>query len=172
MSTAESTRIAVRMDESQPLVGRTNPARSVWVILAGLVLLGALVLLSLMVGSGDMSWSQAWQSLTNPGDSTDDVIVQTLRIPRTELGVLVGAALGLAGVLIQAVTRNPLADPGILGRERRGLPRGVRGCGVLRGHRHGRPGVVVHGRRHDRRRPPSTWWERPAARARPRPPWS
>ena len=115
MSTAESTRIAVRMDESQPLVGRTNPARSVWVILAGLVLLGALVLLSLMVGSGDMSWSQAWQSLTNPGDSTDDVIVQTLRIPRTQLGVLVGAALGLAGVLIQAVTRNPLADPGILG---------------------------------------------------------
>ena len=43
------------------------------------------------------------------------MIVQTLRIPRTELGVLVGAALGLAGVLIQAVTRNPLADPGILG---------------------------------------------------------
>ncbi len=38
-----------------------------------------------------------------------------LRLPRTILGVLVGAALGLSGAVMQGVTRNPLADPGILG---------------------------------------------------------
>jgi len=43
------------------------------------------------------------------------VVVQTLRLPRTVLGIVVGAALGVAGALIQSLTRNPLADPGILG---------------------------------------------------------
>jgi iron complex transport system permease protein len=43
------------------------------------------------------------------------VIVTELRVPRTEIGLLVGAALGAAGALMQGVTRNPLADPGILG---------------------------------------------------------
>jgi iron complex transport system permease protein len=111
----ESTRLAIREDGAAPLATGASSARHVGVIVGGLVLLAALVLLSLFVGSGDMTWGEAWHSLTNPGDSTNDVIVQTLRIPRTELAVLVGAALGIAGVVIQAVTRNPLADPGILG---------------------------------------------------------
>ena len=42
-------------------------------------------------------------------------IVRELRVPRTELGLLVGAALGAAGALMQGATRNPLAEPGILG---------------------------------------------------------
>ncbi len=84
-------------------------------MVAGAGLLAGLVVLSLFVGSGDMTWSETWQSLVNPGDSTNDIIVHTLRIPRTILAVLVGVALGLAGVVIQAMTRNPLADPGILG---------------------------------------------------------
>ena len=46
---------------------------------------------------------------------TDQVIVHSLRVPRTVIGLLVGAALGLSGALMQGVTRNPLADPGILG---------------------------------------------------------
>lgn len=45
----------------------------------------------------------------------DTVVVRELRVPRTLLGLAVGAALGVAGALIQALTRNPLADPGILG---------------------------------------------------------
>ncbi|MBW3614631.1 MAG: iron ABC transporter permease [Actinobacteria bacterium] len=47
--------------------------------------------------------------------SHDHLIVRSLRVPRTLVGVAVGAALGLAGALMQGVTRNPLADPGILG---------------------------------------------------------
>jgi len=45
----------------------------------------------------------------------DDIIVRSLRIPRTLLGILVGVALGVAGALMQGHTRNPLADPGLLG---------------------------------------------------------
>ncbi|WP_407811960.1 iron chelate uptake ABC transporter family permease subunit, partial [Staphylococcus aureus] len=48
-------------------------------------------------------------------DSNDHVIIRDLRLPRTLLGLIVGMALGVAGGLIQAMTRNPLADPGILG---------------------------------------------------------
>jgi iron complex transport system permease protein len=47
----------------------------------------------------------------------DHIIVRSLRIPRTITGLLVGAALGLAGTVMQGVARNPLADPGILGVE-------------------------------------------------------
>lgn len=47
--------------------------------------------------------------------NTDHLVVRELRLPRTIVGLMVGAALGVAGALMQAVTRNPLADPGILG---------------------------------------------------------
>lgn len=47
--------------------------------------------------------------------STDDMVVLRLRIPRTAIGAAAGAAFGIAGALVQAVTRNPLADPGLLG---------------------------------------------------------
>jgi len=50
-----------------------------------------------------------------PGDAEVHGIVIGLRLPRTAAGLVVGAALGLAGALIQAITRNPLADPGLLG---------------------------------------------------------
>lgn len=48
-------------------------------------------------------------------DDTDRLVILTLRVPRTLVGLLVGAGLGLAGCVMQGVTRNPLADPGILG---------------------------------------------------------
>ncbi len=54
-------------------------------------------------------------SLLHPSDTQDSVIITDLRVPRTILGLLVGAALGLAGALMQALTRNPFADPGLLG---------------------------------------------------------
>ncbi|MGH9136736.1 MAG: FecCD family ABC transporter permease [Acidimicrobiales bacterium] len=49
--------------------------------------------------------------------SNDHLIVRELRLPRTVIGLIVGAALGLAGAVMQGVTRNPLADPGLLGIE-------------------------------------------------------
>ena len=77
--------------------------------------LGAAIAASLFFGSNNISPGQVWASLSNNGDTTTDTLVLQQRLPRTIVVVLVGAALGVAGALMQALTRNPLADPGILG---------------------------------------------------------
>ncbi|MFV0533037.1 MAG: FecCD family ABC transporter permease [Cumulibacter sp.] len=88
--------------------------RSVVLIVLALLLV-ALALLSLFVGSGNISPAQAWDALWHNDGSTAAQIVRTSRVPRTLLGLVCGAALGVAGAMMQALTRNPLADPGILG---------------------------------------------------------
>ncbi|MCP1412064.1 Fe(3+)-siderophore ABC transporter permease [Paenarthrobacter sp. A20] len=84
--------------------------------LLGAVAVLALVLwLSLVVGSKDVDMAKLWPAITAYDGSPEHVIIHDLRLPRTVTGVVVGIALGLSGALIQALTRNPLADPGILG---------------------------------------------------------
>jgi len=89
-----------------------------WVPLAT-VLLGILlvagVLASLAVGSRDLPLTDVLDSLRGRANGEIDAVVRGLRIPRTVLAVVVGAALGVAGCLTQAFTRNPLADPGLVG---------------------------------------------------------
>jgi iron complex transport system permease protein len=75
---------------------------------------------SLALGARPVSFGRVWDSLvaarpTDPDAARDWSVVRSLRVPRTVLGLLVGGALGMAGTLIQGLTRNPLADPGILG---------------------------------------------------------
>ncbi|MBK7820298.1 MAG: iron chelate uptake ABC transporter family permease subunit [Tessaracoccus sp.] len=82
------------------------------------MILGALVcvcVLSIAVGANPFSLGEVWNGLIRPDDTEASLIVWSLRGPRTVVGVVVGIAFGLAGALIQALTRNPLADPGILG---------------------------------------------------------
>nr|WP_250549416.1 iron ABC transporter permease [Pseudonocardia sp. H11422] len=85
----------------------------------GLTLLTALLvaccLASVAIGAKAIPLGHVWDALVAPTGSEDDIVVRSLRVPRTVLGILVGAALGLAGALIQGHTRNPLADPGLLG---------------------------------------------------------
>ncbi len=81
-----------------------------------LVAVGCLGLLSLRIGIRPVDWSTTLGALlayepTNP----DHIAIRELRLPRTLAALLAGAALGLAGALMQVVTRNPLADPGLLG---------------------------------------------------------
>ncbi|WP_214409631.1 FecCD family ABC transporter permease [Sphaerisporangium fuscum] len=71
--------------------------------------------LSVMIGAKAVSPAGVWQALWSPGGGESDVIVRNLRVPRTALGLLAGLALGVAGALMQGHTRNPLADPGLLG---------------------------------------------------------
>lgn len=85
------------------------------VLVTGVVLLIVSVLLSVFVGSGDISPARVIEALLGGGTATDDLLIRDFRVPRTILAVLVGLALALAGVVMQALTRNPLADPGILG---------------------------------------------------------
>ena len=70
---------------------------------------------SLFFGSNNIAPAQVWAALSNNGDQASNVLILQQRLPRTILVILVGAALGVAGALMQALTRNPLADPGILG---------------------------------------------------------
>ena len=74
------------------------------------------LLVSLAVGSKSIPLGTVIEAFTTYDSAvTDHLIVRDLRLPRTILAVLVGAALGVAGALMQGVTRNPLADPGLLG---------------------------------------------------------
>lgn len=81
-------------------------------ILVGLVVLAAA---SLFIGSNSIPVSRIVEVLGNRDDSFESTVIFDQRIPRTILVIVVGAALGVAGALMQALTRNPLADPGILG---------------------------------------------------------
>jgi iron complex transport system permease protein len=74
-----------------------------------------LLVLSVMVGSTAIPPSVVWDALFDPSADIDQFAIRDYRLPRTVVGLVVGVALGLSGALIQALTRNPLADPGILG---------------------------------------------------------
>lgn len=82
---------------------------------AAVCVLAAACVASLAIGSNELALSEVWRALTAPDGSDATAIVRDLRVPRTILGALVGAALGVAGAVMQGITRNPLAEPGILG---------------------------------------------------------
>lgn len=85
------------------------------VALLGIVL-AALSLVSIAVGAAGIPLDQVVRALFgHPPSRLVENIVWTARVPRTTLGLTAGAALGLSGALMQALTRNPLADPGVLG---------------------------------------------------------
>ena len=74
------------------------------------------IVISLSTGSLDLSWNQLVAILLQgPGNNVEQVIIWQIRFPRALLAGLVGAALSLSGVTFQAVLRNPLADPYLLG---------------------------------------------------------
>lgn len=87
-----------------------------WVALLGSALL------SLLVGQFVFSVSDLLQALHNASESPAKTILLELRVPRTLLGILVGASMGLCGAALQGLLRNPLAEPGIIG---------VSGCAAL-----------------------------------------
>ncbi len=95
--------------------GRPVAARSGLLFAAAAVLLALGALASLGIGSNPIPPARVWQLLWTPDGSFDAVVVLEQRLPRTLVLIVVGAALGVAGALMQSLTRNPLADPGILG---------------------------------------------------------
>ncbi|MGW4047212.1 FecCD family ABC transporter permease [Streptomyces sp. NPDC004721] len=83
-------------------------------LLASVAVLLLVALASLAIGAKELSLAQVWHGLFQDSGTYGDVVVGE-RLSRTVLGLLAGSALGLAGAVLQALTRNPLADPGILG---------------------------------------------------------
>ncbi|TYP88007.1 FecCD family ABC transporter permease [Blastococcus xanthinilyticus] len=93
-----------------------TPPRRLGTLVLLLALVVAAALASIAIGSRSIGLPEVWGALLDPPLDTDEaVIVRELRLPRTALGLMVGAALGLAGGLMQGHTRNPLGDPGLLG---------------------------------------------------------
>ncbi len=93
-------------------VGGTALSRATVLLAIGALL--AACLASLMVGANPLSPAQVWAGLLGQEQEAMDV-VRGGRLPRTVLGLLIGSALGAAGAVMQSITRNPLADPQLLG---------------------------------------------------------
>ncbi|MEU7038631.1 iron chelate uptake ABC transporter family permease subunit [Streptomyces sp. NPDC046237] len=88
--------------------------RAVGLVAAVGVLLLVCVL-SVMIGAKPVPLGDVWHGLFQNTGVGNDVIIHDVRVPRTLLGLLVGVALGLSGAVMQGLTRNPLAEPGLLG---------------------------------------------------------
>ncbi|MCP3425647.1 iron chelate uptake ABC transporter family permease subunit [Rothia sp. AR01] len=98
---------------------RANAGRrraGVVTLAVGVVALGLAFALALSVGSRAVPLAEVWRVLTGGSGSPEaTLVVLDLRLPRSCIAVVAGIALGLAGALAQSLTRNPLADTGILG---------------------------------------------------------
>ncbi|GGI47755.1 iron complex transport system permease protein [Agromyces flavus] len=95
---------------------RPRARRAVAVLAIAALALVAVVTASLALGVRLVEPTDVWQALVAPDPADpDQAVIMQLRVPRTILGIAAGVALGLAGTLIQGVTRNPIADPGLLG---------------------------------------------------------
>ncbi|MFD4631584.1 FecCD family ABC transporter permease [Streptomyces sp. NPDC058284] len=93
--------------------GRAGPQLAL--LVAGVVILAAVAVLSIGVGARHIAPTEVLRALLDHRGTDDHVIVRDVRAPRALLAVAVGAALAVAGALIQTLARNPLAEPGILG---------------------------------------------------------
>lgn len=101
--------------------GRSRTATGAWGVVLGLALVGSIVV-GVAIGPANISPSDVWQSVLQHAGVTDhglprllDAIVWELRLPRLVTAAAVGAGLAISGAVMQAVTRNQLADPYLLG---------------------------------------------------------
>lgn len=121
----ESADAPARPDEApvdEASLGRDRALRrrrAIAVGIAGLAVLAGLAVVGIAIGAKPLTLGEVWSGLTATGrdrrEVPEAVIVWQTRMPRTALTVVVGASLALAGVAMQALTRNPLAEPGLLG---------------------------------------------------------
>ncbi len=92
---------------------RSRQGRLFWLLVVLVILAGACVL-SVSFGTRNVGWADILSGIRGTTETMAQAVV-AVRVPRTVLAVVAGAALGLAGAVMQGITRNPLADPGILG---------------------------------------------------------
>nr|WP_314259600.1 iron chelate uptake ABC transporter family permease subunit [uncultured Devosia sp.] len=85
-----------------------------WIV-GTIVLLIVVLVLSILVGANPLSVQTVLDAVQGRGSNEANYVVWTQRVPRTVAGLMVGAALSVAGALVQSYTRNPLADTGLLG---------------------------------------------------------
>lgn len=87
-----------------------------WIgFIVAILLMVCFMCASVIFGYTDTSWRTAVDAFTNNNGSNEHIIIETVRLPRALIASAVGASLAIAGVLMQTLTKNPLASPGIFG---------------------------------------------------------
>ncbi|MFW2488753.1 FecCD family ABC transporter permease [Clostridium chromiireducens] len=89
--------------------------KTIGIYLVSIIFLGICAMASLAWGSKNIEFNQAVNALLNSDDMSFAALVVRERIPRTIFSIMAGASLGISGALMQSITRNPIADPSILG---------------------------------------------------------
>lgn len=87
----------------------------VFKLILGLLVLMCMFLVAMVFGAADISLKDAWSALTSSASGDNLSIIREIRLPREIAAIFVGAALAVSGAIMQGMTRNPLADPGLLG---------------------------------------------------------
>ncbi|BAU65725.1 iron ABC transporter, permease protein [Stanieria sp. NIES-3757] len=98
---------------------RSEKTKKQFLLVFGLLLGGLILWLCLIAsitwGAAEISFKDIYQAFTAFDGSSNHLIIRTVRLPRSLIALLVGAALAVAGAIMQGLTRNPLASPSILG---------------------------------------------------------
>ncbi|HET7615757.1 MAG TPA: iron chelate uptake ABC transporter family permease subunit, partial [Bacillales bacterium] len=97
------------------MVKLINSVPFVYKIVFGTLLMIGAFFVAMLFGAAQTTFHDVWLTLTFDGHSEATSILRDIRLPREIAAVFVGMALGVSGAIIQGITRNPLADPGLLG---------------------------------------------------------
>lgn len=97
-----------------PMLLKNNFQRVIGLLFTVAFLL-LLMCASIVYGYTDTTWRMAWEALQNNNGSNEHLVIETVRLPRALIAAAVGSSLAIAGALMQTLTKNPLASPGILG---------------------------------------------------------
>lgn len=93
---------------------KNNGQRFIGLFITILLLL-FLMCASIVFGYTDTTWRVAWEAFQNNNGSNEHLVIETVRFPRALIAAAVGSSLAIAGALMQTLTKNPLASPGIFG---------------------------------------------------------
>lgn len=93
----------------------STPVRRAAGLLVGLLVIALLAAVSVAYGALSTSWRTVIEAYTQFNGSNEHLVITEVRVPRTVIALAVGASLGMAGALLQMLTRNPLADPEVFG---------------------------------------------------------
>ncbi len=89
--------------------------RNMWIVIGGALLLISIFFISMNIGYSKLSILDALNTIIGKGTENQELILFQYRLPRIVISVLIGAGLSLSGCIIQGISRNPLAEPGLLG---------------------------------------------------------
>lgn len=92
-----------------------NPVAFVFQSIAGIASLAVMFVVAMVFGAADTTLKDVWLALTSHAAGENLSLLREIRLPREIAAMVVGAALAVSGAIMQGMTRNPLADPGLLG---------------------------------------------------------